>query len=70
MANVIIDRFGTDLFFRREGNDHFRVRVLITISPQFWGWITAMGGDIEIVGPEKIRKEYINYIKEILETMG
>lgn len=69
MANVIIDRFGTDLLFTKVGNSHFLVRVLITISPQFWGWITSMGGDIEIVGPEKIRNEYINYINGILCCM-
>lgn len=35
MANVIIDRFGTDVSMRRLDDDHFVVHIMVAVSKQF-----------------------------------
>ena len=45
----------------------FRVRVLVAVSPQFFGWVTGIGSGIRITGPGMVQKEYREYLKEILQ---
>lgn len=68
MAGIVIDRFGNDSIFVPDGENHFIVNVKITLSPQFFGWITAVGDAIEIQRPEKIKKEYLEYLNKILAS--
>jgi predicted DNA-binding transcriptional regulator YafY len=57
MANVIIDRFGTEPPFlcRKEG--YFDVPVSVAVSPLFLSWIINFGGAIEILSPAWVREE-------------
>ena len=43
LAGVVIDRFGHDVWMCPHGEDHFRTRVLVSVSSQFLGWITGIG---------------------------
>ncbi|MCR4711369.1 MAG: WYL domain-containing protein, partial [Clostridia bacterium] len=54
MANILIDRFGKDIFIVPQGADHFRVTVSVAVSNQFFGWIMALGRGIRIVGPDTV----------------
>ena len=48
--------------------DHiFKVTVLVTVSPQFFGWITGIGTGVRIEGPPEVREEYREYLKAVLE---
>ena len=67
MANTIIDQFGEDVWFMSEGTEHFKVNVLVSISPVFFGWLTSFGTNIEIIYPEEVKKEYVDYLKETLK---
>ena len=67
LAGVILDRFGRDVMMVPADADHFRVTVDITTSPQFYGWLSSFGGEVEIVRPDHVRREYIAYLKKILE---
>lgn len=66
MAGVVIDRFGHEPIFIRDGDEHFKVNVKVTISPQFFGWLVAVGDAIKIERPEPLRQEYKQYLENIL----
>lgn len=66
-AGVMIDQFGKDTMLIPEGEEHFRINVLVSVSPQFFGWVTGLGDNVYIGGPENVRKEYQRYLEKILE---
>ena len=65
LAGVIIDRFGKDVMMIPKGKEHFRVSVPVAVSSQFFGWVTGIGKGMRIDGPEHVRKEYVEYLREI-----
>ena len=66
MIGVMVDKFGTDVSMRSEGEDYVIVRIEAAISPQFFGWISGLGGRVQIATPEEVREEYQAYLKNIL----
>ena len=66
LAGVILDRFGRDVMLVPADNEHFRVTVDITTSPQFFGWLASFGEEMEIIRPERVRNSYSEYLKAIL----
>lgn len=67
MAGVIIDRFGKNTFLFPAEEGYFRVHILVSVSQQFFGWLTGIGEDIEIVEPMDVRKEYQEYLEKIIK---
>ena len=67
MARVIIDRFGLDTMMVPKDNEHFTAHVLITLSPQFFGWVASIGTDVEILEPMSVREEYTRFLKNVLQ---
>ncbi len=67
MIGVILDRFGTDVMIVPVDKKRFRVRVLVAVSPQFFGWVTGIGSKLRIYGPESVRKEYMEYLQHIIQ---
>ncbi len=68
LAGVVLDRFGSDVMLmpgRDEDKGHFTVRLMISVSPQFFGWITGIGPGMQIVSPENVREEYLEYLDSI-----
>lgn len=57
MANVIIDRFGTEPPFLSRKAGYFDVPVSVAVSPLFLSWIINFGGAIEILSPAWVREE-------------
>ena len=61
MVGVIIDRFGKDINLAPVSDTHFQATVNVIVSPQFLGWIIALGRSIRIVAPdtlvERMREE-------------
>lgn len=68
MVGVVIDRFGTDIMISRHDENHFHAVVTVSVSPQFFGWLTGIGKGLCIVGPEDVRNEYREYLEEILDA--
>lgn len=66
LAGVILDRFSADSILIPEDEDHFRVSVLVSVSPQFFGWITGLGSGVRIAGPANVQAEYRAFLEEIL----
>ena len=66
LAGVVIDRFGSDVWMVPQDPEHFSANVTITVSPQFFGWVTAIGEDMEIDGPEDVKEQYRQYLEKVL----
>ena len=62
-----MDRFGSDIWMVPEDNEHFTAQVTVTVSSQFFGWITAIGKDLKLAGPEEVKSLYRQYLKDILD---
>jgi len=65
LAGVVIDRFGRDVMILKDGSDRFDVHVTVSVSPQFFGWITGIGPGMTIKSPENVREQYRDYLAEI-----
>ena len=68
LAGVVIDRFGHDVWLIPQGEDHFKTRVLVSVSPQFFGWVTGIGPGMKIAGPENVKDEYKAYLQDVLDN--
>ena len=66
MANVIIDRFGTDVSMRKLDDDHFVVHIMVAVSKQFFCWLFGLGSGVKIVEPAEVVQQYKDMAKEII----
>ena len=66
LAGVVLDRFGTDVIMIPQKDGRFKVKTLVSVSPQFFGWVTGIGDGMEIAGPENVRTEYKNYLENLI----
>ena len=66
MIGVMLDRFGQDVPLVPIDEEHFYVKPLVAVSPQFFGWLTGLGNMVRIDGPEHVKAEYKAYLEEIL----
>ena len=69
LVGVILDHFGSDILVVPEDEGHFSATVTVAVSPQFFGWMSAIGKDLKIAGPENVKKQYREYLKEMLYAM-
>ena len=69
LAGVILDRFGTDIWMHPVDEETFSAAVTVTVSRQFFGWLTAIGEGLRITGPEEVKEAYRKYLEEILQNM-
>ena len=67
LVGVVIDRFGKDITLTRIEDSMLRLRTKVVVSGQFYGWLSGLGTNCVIHSPEKIRLEYINWLKRIVE---
>ena len=63
---VMIDRFGYDVPIIPIKDDKYKTIVKVAKSNQFYGWITGLGNDMILAGPEDVVKEYKKFLKDII----
>lgn len=68
LVGVVIDRFGKDVMIMSVDDQHFLTHVNVTVSPHFFGWLTALGVAVEIISPAYVRESYREYINKIAEN--
>ena len=66
LIGVVLDRFGTDVMIVPEEGGYFKAHILVSVSPQFFGWLTGIGDKMHIDGPEHVREEYRKHMERIL----
>lgn len=65
---VVIDRFGQDVVIHTKDEEHFTTMVRVNVSAQFFGWLAGLGPGVAIVGPDKVRSEYIQFLRKALDN--
>lgn len=65
LAGVMIDRFGQDVRMLPEDEEHFVVHVKVAVSKQFFGWIVALGDEVQLLGPEKVVKQMQEEVQKL-----
>ena len=68
LTDPVLDRFGTDVILVPEEDGHFTVTLEVVVSPQFYAWLTAFGGDVEVLGPSAVREGFRDHLAGILHT--
>ncbi len=65
LIGVIIDRFGQDVFVSWESAETFNVFVTVELSPQFFGWIFALGSKVKLLSPDGAVKKFCDYLGDV-----
>lgn len=68
MVGIFLDRFGRDIMLIPDTDDRFHVSLPVTVSPQFFGWLAALGSEVHITRPASVRDQFAAYIKDILHN--
>lgn len=68
LIGVVLDRFGKEVDVRPMEKDIFRVRARVAVSGQFFGWLTGIGKEAEIVAPAVVKEQYCAWLQDILEN--
>ena len=66
MMNTVIDKFGSDVVVYKVDDEHFEIEVPVAVSPQFFGWIFGLGGQVQIMSPKPV----VRKMKDMLKRVG
>ena len=67
LIGVALDRFGPDVFVRRLDGERFTVDAKVAVSPQFFAWVFGLGGDVQILAPDRVAKQMQRQLAGALE---
>lgn len=67
LAGVIFDRFGDGVSMIKEDENHFTVRLNVSISPVFISWLMGFGAKAEVISPQKLIDEIKGFSRDILD---
>lgn len=67
LMDTIVDRFGRDVDIVGSAEDYADIRVNVRKSPQFFGWIAGLNGEVTIKAPKKLDDEYKDWLKSLIE---
>jgi predicted DNA-binding transcriptional regulator YafY len=67
MANIIVDRFGTDTIMAVTDDDYFEITIKVAVSPVFLTWLMNFGSDIKIISPQSVIEDFKALARECLE---
>ena len=65
MMDVVIDKFGKEVWLEKLDEWHFKISVPVAVSPQFFAWVFGLGNYVTITGPEHVKQQ----MKEMLEEV-
>lgn len=63
LLGVVYDRFGSDIMVVPDG-DHFTLTTDIALSPLFFSWIANFGADIQILYPQPVIDQYLEFLNQ------
>ena len=66
MMDVVVDKFGKDIWITKLDDDHFSVSVNVAVSQQFYAWVFGLGNYVTITGPDHVVKG----MKDMLEKVS
>ena len=68
LIGVMIDRFGNNIPIIPKGDNCYKTIVNVVKSGQFFGWLTGLGKDVKLIGPQNVVDEYKDYLNSIVEN--
>ena len=69
IARVVTDRFGKGIsVYKDDDDDYFRCSVYVQKSDQFYSWLSGFGRDIELVFPNSVRNDYVEYLTDLVDS--
>lgn len=63
LMKIIVDKFGEDVTVLAYDMTSFRLIVDVFVSPTFYGWLFGFGGKIQILGPKRVKEEYVHMVE-------
>ena len=66
LMKSVIDKFGDAIVTERVSSDKFKAIVKVSASKTFYAWCFRFAGRMKILGPENVRKEYLDMAEKIL----
>lgn len=63
LMKTMIDRFGENVKTYRYDTDSFHILTEVEVSQTFFGWVFGFAGDVQIIGPKRVKDEYRKMIK-------
>lgn len=60
-----IDRFGSDLSIRRDG-ERYRLHFHVAVTDVFFGWLAGLGSSVEIAEPAYVRDRMASFAAKLL----
>lgn len=70
LADAMFDQFGYDLKCNKYGENQFFFRAKVQVSPTLFRFLVSFGDKIKIVEPVKVRDEYVDFLKNIIDSYG
>ena len=68
MVGIMIDRFGRDIPIVPVNDEEFETRIDLAVSPQFFGWLFALGPDIRVTSPGFVINRIREYGEGVMEN--
>lgn len=65
LVGAMLDRFGKDIVIIPSGDSYFTTQVNVIVSSQFFGWISGIGPEVVITGPEHVVEKMKKHIDAI-----
>ena len=72
-AGLVMERFGSGIDFTEYDDTHFRIDVRIPCNADFYAWLTTLGSNAKILGPQEViaaMKDYIQAVADVYEEEG
>ena len=63
LMDAMIDRFGNAVKTKRVDESHFETDVAVAVNSVFFSWIFGFSGKVKIAGPENVKKQYADMVK-------
>ena len=70
VSDVIGERIGEDAEIWRSTSESFYIKVPVSVSSAFFGWVFSFGGKVRIISPASVRDEYVRRAVEIVRESG
>ncbi|MCI5529745.1 MAG: WYL domain-containing protein [Blautia sp.] len=68
LVGVMIDRFGQEIMIMRKDENHSTTLIHVNVSSQFFGWLAGFGSGVTVVSPERVRRDYRDFLRKALEN--
>ncbi len=70
LVDVAFDRFGKSIHIMDDEEGYFKFWASVVVSPQFYGWVFALGGKAVILEPASVRDGMMNHVRSFAKEQA